>query len=131
MRLNTHLTFNGQCREAFQVYAQYLAGEITAMVTFNDVRTDSSAAGFGDKILHATLKVGDQRLTGADLQSAEYQIPKGFAVQLNIDDPDQAKLIFEAFIVGGVIQFPLQKTFWAKYYGLLTDRFGIPWEINC
>jgi PhnB protein len=26
---------------------------------------------------------------------------------------------------------PLEKTFWAARFGVLVDRFGIPWLINC
>jgi PhnB protein len=26
---------------------------------------------------------------------------------------------------------PIQETFWAQRFGMLTDRFGTPWMINC
>ena len=84
-----------------------------------------------DKIVHATLKIEDQTLTGADVSPKSYDKPQGFAVQLNIDDPKDAKRVFDVLAEGGVVQMPLQKTFWAEQYAVLTDRFGVPWEINC
>jgi PhnB protein len=26
---------------------------------------------------------------------------------------------------------PLEKTFWAERFGMVVDRFGVPWLINC
>jgi PhnB protein len=131
MRFNAHLSFNGQCEEAFQLYKQCLGGEITFMLTYGNSPTASSFPGLENKIAHATLKVGDQVLTGADVSPASYEKPQGFAIQLNIDDPNEAEQIFNTLSEGGTIQLPLQQTFWAERYGMATDRFGIPWEINC
>jgi len=131
MRLNTHIAFNGQCEAAFRLYEQCLAGKITVMLTYGASPMASSAPDLADKILHATLKVGDQTLTGADVPLNAYNKPQGFAVQLNIDDPQEAQRIFNTFSEGGIVQLPLQKTFWAERYAILTDRFGTPWEINC
>jgi PhnB protein len=131
MRFNAHLSFNGQCEEAFQLYKQCLGGEITLMLTYGNSPTASSFPGLEDKISHATLKLGDQVLTGADVPPNSYEKPQGFAIQLNIDDPNEAEQIFNTLSEGGTIQLPLQQTFWAERYGMVTDRFGTPWEINC
>jgi PhnB protein len=131
MRFNAHLSFNGQCEEAFQLYKQCLGGEITLMLTYGDSPTASSFPGLEDKIFHATLKLGDQVLTGADVPPSSYEKPQGFAIQLNIDNPNEAEQIFNTLSEGGTIQLPLQQTFWAERYGMATDRFGTPWEINC
>jgi PhnB protein len=131
MRFNTHLSFNGQCEEAFHLYKQCLGGEITLMLTYGNSPTASSFPGLEDKIFHATLKLGNQVLTGADIPPASYEKPQGFAIQLNLDNPNEAEQIFNTLAEGGTTQFPLQQTFWAERYGMATDRFGIPWEINC
>jgi PhnB protein len=131
MRLIPHISFNGDCEAALRLYAQCLGGEITLMLRFGESPMAVSNADRADKIVHATLKVGDQTLTGADVRPEEYKEPQGFAVQLNIADPERAQRIFEAFAEGGVVHFPLQTTFWAGAYGMVTDRFGTPWEINC
>ena len=131
MRLNPRLAFNGQCEAAFQLYEKLFAGEITLLLTYGNSPTASSFPGLEDKIAHATLKVGDQVLTGADVPPRSYEKPQGFAIQLNIDNPDEAQRIFNTLAEGGIVQFPIQPTFWARCYGILTDPFGTPWEINC
>ena len=87
--------------------------------------------GFHGRILHATLVSGDQRLTGGDALPESYQKPQGFAVLLNIDDAGEAERIFGMLAENGVVQMPLVQTIWARRFGMLVDRFGIPWMINC
>jgi PhnB protein len=131
MRLIPHISYNGECEAALTLYAECLGGEVSLMLRFGESPMAASNADRADKIVHATLKVGDQTLTGADVRPEEYEKPRGFAVQLNLEDPEQAQRVFEALAEGGVVLFPLQKTFWAGAYGMVTDRFGMPWEINC
>jgi PhnB protein len=131
MRLIPHISFNGGCEAAFRVYAECLGGKITFLLRYAESPMASANADFGEKVVHATLKVGEQTVTGADVRPEVYVKPQGFAVQLNIDDTQDARRIFEVLAEGGVVQMALQKTFWADQYALLTDRFGVPWEINC
>ena len=132
MKLNPHLTFGGQCQSAFKFYERCIGGRIVTMLTWGDSPMAKQAPPqWRDKILHATLTVGDSVLTGADVVPEEYQQPKGFFVQLGLDDPGDAERIFAALAEEGTVQMPIQKTFWAIRYGVLVDQFGIPWEINC
>jgi PhnB protein len=132
MKLNPHLTFSGQCQSAFKFYERSIGERIVTMLTWGESPIAKQAPPeWRDKILHATLAVGDSVLTGADVVPEQYQHPKGFSVQLNIDDPGDAERIFAALAEGGAVQMPLQKTFWALRFGVLVDPFGIPWEINC
>jgi PhnB protein len=84
-----------------------------------------------NKIMHATLRVGENLLYGADSPPDHYRTPQGFAVALETSDPAEADRIFNALADGAAIQMPMQETFWAKRFGMLTDRFGTPWTINC
>lgn len=84
-----------------------------------------------DKIMHATLNIGDQTLAGADVFGRDFSPAQGFSVLLEVDDPYEAERIFAAFSQNGQVSMPLQKTFWAARFGVVTDRFGTPWEINC
>ena len=131
MQLAIHITFNGQCKDAFELYAKCLGGRITTLLTYGASPMASSAPDLADKVLHATLQLDGQRLTGVDVRPDAYEKPQGFAVQLNIDDSSQAILIFNTLASEGAVHLPLGKTFWAEHYGVLTDRFGVPWEINC
>lgn len=132
MQLNPYLSFSGQCETAFRFYETCLGGKIVAMVTHGETPiADQFPSEWRDKIIHARLMVGDQVLMGADTPPDRYEAPKGFSVTLGIEDPAEAERIFQALEEGGKVCMPLQKTFWAIRFGMLVDKFGIPWMINC
>lgn len=132
MQLSPYILFNGQCEAAFKFYEQCLGGKITAMVTHENTPAEANVpAEWRDRILHARLTVGDWVLMGSDAPPERYEAPRGFSVTLGIDDPAEAERIFNALAEDGTVRMPLQQTFWAARFGMLTDRFGIPWMINC
>jgi PhnB protein len=132
VQLNPHLHFNGECEAAFKFYEQCLGGKITFMMPHEGTPiADRVPAKWRNKILHASLKVGDEVLMGADAPPDHYQKPQGFSVTLGMKDPAEAERIFHALAENGTVQMPLQETFWAARFGMLIDRFGIPWMINC
>jgi PhnB protein len=126
------LVFNGECDAAFAVYQQCLGGTVTYRLTWGDSQmAEGAPSDWRDKILHATLAVGDVSLSGGDPLPGLYERPQGFQVQLNLDDVAAAERIFAQLADGGRITVPLQQTFWAQRFGAVVDRFGIPWGINC
>jgi PhnB protein len=132
MQLVTHLIFNGQCEEAFTFYARRLGGKVVLMMKHSDAPTpEPTPAEWREKILHATLALDGQELAGADVTPEQYRKPQGFSVILNIDDLAEAERVFGALAENGTVHMPLQETFWALRFGVLVDRFGTPWEINC
>jgi PhnB protein len=132
MQLNPYLTFNGQCEAAFKFYEECLGGKIVAMVTHAGTPAEEHVpTEWRNKILHARLIVGDEVLMGSDAPPDRYEEPKGFSVALGIDDPADAERIFHALAENGTVRMPLQQTFWAIRFGMLVDRFGIPWMVNC
>jgi PhnB protein len=132
MQINPYLHFNGQCEEAFNFYAQCLGGKIEFMMTYAGTPVEKHVpAEWRNKILHATLAVGDQILFGADGPPETYKEHKGFSVSINLKDPAEAERIFRTLGEKGNVQMPLEKTFWAARFGMLVDQFGIPWMINC
>ena len=122
MQLTPYLSFNGQCEEAFRFYERAIGARITFLLPHSD-----GQAG----ILHATLHVGDQTVNGADTSPQHYEKPKGFSLALATKDPAEAERLFNALAEGGEVQMPLQQTFWSPRFGMLVDRFGISWMINC
>ncbi len=84
-----------------------------------------------NKIMHATLEVGGEPLMASDASPQHYQHPQGFSVSLTIDKVADAERIFQAFAENGQVMMPLEQTFWAARFGMVRDRFGIPWMINC
>lgn len=132
MKLNPHIAFNGQCRAAFEYYERCLGGKIVTMITYGDSpMAAQSPPELRGTILHATLSVGDHVLFGADVPPERYRPPQGFHLTLGIQDPTEAERVFRDLSEGGKVDMPLQQTFWAVRFGVLTDRFGVSWEINC
>jgi PhnB protein len=70
-------------------------------------------------------------LLGCDVAGERYQTPQGFNVMAAVDEPAEAERVFNALSRNGTVTMPFQETFWAKRFGMCTDRFGIPWMVNC
>jgi PhnB protein len=132
MQLNPHLTFNGDCEAAFKFYQQCLGGNLQTMMTWGDSpMADQVPAALRDKIIHATLVVGESALMGGDSPSERYEKPAGISITIQINDPSDAERIFSQLSEGGTVTMPIQQTFWTVRFGMLVDRFGIPWMVNC
>lgn len=132
MLINTYLVFDGRCQEAFQFYAQVLGGTIRAMIPHGGSPAGQSVpANWQDKIMHADMAVGNGSLMGSDAPPDHYQPMAGFSVSIQVDQPAEAERLYHALVEGGTPRMPIQETFWAQRFGMLVDRFGTPWMINC
>lgn len=132
MQLNPYLLFNGECEAAFRFYEQALHAKIVNIHTFKDSpMADKLPPEWRDKVMHASLKLGDQLLMGSDPPPQNYQKPQGFSVCVTAGTPADAERIFHALAENGTVRMPFQKTFWSAGFGMLDDRFGIPWMVNC
>jgi PhnB protein len=132
MELTPYLNFNGQCEEAFKFYEGCFGGKITALVTFDSMGdTNHAPEGWGKKIMHAHMTVGNQVLMGSDAPPGRFEQPQGFSMSVHIDKPSEAERVFNALAEKGVVRMPLQKTDWAERFGMCTDQFGVPWMVNC
>lgn len=127
MQLYPHLTFNGQCEAAFKFYQTCLGGKITFMMTYENTPMDlQTPPDWRKKISHATFVLADFMFSGSDALPGQYRKPQGFALQFNLSDPVETERIFETLAQNGVVQTPLQATFWALRLGVLVDQFGVP-----
>lgn len=132
MQFIPYLLFDGRCREAFEFYAGVLDGQILSMTTHGETPAAAGvSADWQDKIINAHLKVGDQELMASDSPPQFNETMNGFYVSIQIDDEDRAERIFNAFADGGEVKMPFSPTFWAKKFGMVKDRYGTPWMINC
>jgi PhnB protein len=132
MRVNPYLNFDGRCDEAFAFYEKCLGGKVLMKMTFGESpMADKMPPELASKVLHISMALGDTILAGSDAPPDRYQKPQGFSVTLDIPDPAEADRVFGALAEQGEVQMPIQQTFWAKRFGMLVDRFGIPWMINC
>jgi PhnB protein len=132
MDLNNYLYFNGNCEEAFKFYEKTLNAKInTLMPHKGSPAEDRVPAEWGSKILHAHMTVGKATLMASDAPPNHYAKPQGFSINIEVEDPTEAERIFKAMSEGGNVVMPIAETFWAVRFGMLNDKFGIPWMVNC
>jgi PhnB protein len=132
MDVNPYLSFNGQCEAAFKFYEKCLGGSSLSFHKYGgSPMADQVPAEWQDKVMHATLLFGNTALMGADAPPNYFREPQGFSISIAIDEPEDADRVFAALAEGGKIMMPIAKTFWTARFGMLIDKFGIPWMVNC
>jgi PhnB protein len=130
--MNPHLSFDGQCEAAFKFYEKCLAAQLGAIFRYAGTPISGQVPPeWRDKVMHGSLTVGEQVLTGGDVVPAQYDNPRGFSLSLQLTDTREVERIFHGLADGGRVTVPLEKTFWSPLFGMVVDRFGIPWLINC
>ena len=132
MHICPYLSFDGRCEEAFKFYEKLFGGSIKGMMTYEgSPMEEHTPQEWRKKIMHSSLDIGGQVLMGADAPPNYYKRPQGLSVSLSPKKVADAERIFAGLAENGEIGMPLQQTFWAARFGMVTDRFGIPWMINC
>jgi PhnB protein len=130
--MNPYLLFNGDCEAAIKFYEESLGGKVEAMLTHEGTPMEKMVPPeWRKKIIHARLVLGDKVLMASDCPPDRYVKPQGFSVNLDFKSPAEAERVFNSLAENGSVQMPLQQTFWAARFGMVTDRFGTPWMINC
>jgi len=131
MKIIAYLHFNGQCEAAFRFYEKELGGTLLSLRNHADSPlADKTPKEWLPKIMHAQLEIGDQTLMGSDAPADYYRRPAGFAVSLAVEDEFESERIFNALARDGSVTMPLGPTFWAACFGMVTDKFGIPWMVS-
>jgi PhnB protein len=132
VQINPYLSFKGECEAAFTFYAQCFGGQLGAIFRYAGTSLEHQVpADWQDKVMHGSVTVGEQVLMGGDVAPDAYDAPKGFTLSIQMKSVADAERIFHELANGGGVVLPLEKTFWAERFGMLVDRFGIPWQINC
>ncbi len=132
MQITTYLSFNGQCEEAFTFYARCFGGQLGQVFRYGgSPLAEAVPHDWQDKVMHGNLTIGGLELMGADVTPSGYEESKGFSLSVQIKDVAEAERIFQELGEGGTITMPLEETFWAARFGMVVDRFGVPWLINC
>ena len=132
MEMSTYLNYKGDCEAAFRFYEQCLGGTLGPVFRYAGTPlADQVPADWQDKVMHASVTLGSQVLMGADVAPERYEAPKGFSLSLQLSDTVDAERMFHQLSTNGKIVTPLEKTFWAARFGVVLDRFGVTWLINC
>ena len=130
MEANPYIAFKGNCREAIEFYKSALDAEVLFTQTVGE--SPMTDMGPAENIMHCSMKIGDSTIMLCDDPRPESGGSDGnITLAIGLHDTARAKQLFDNLAKGGTVVMPLDKTFWAEAFGMVTDRFGIKWMVNC
>lgn len=127
-----YISFKGNCEEAINFYKEKLGAELLFMQRYGD--SPMKGKGPDDKIMHCSIKIGDSVIMACDNVFEDTNpttVGNNITLALGTSDAAQADSSFEQLSDGAAVLMPMQETFWAERFGMLTDKFGINWMFNC
>jgi PhnB protein len=133
MQMVPYLSFKGQCEAAFTFYARCFGGRVGEIHRYaGSPMADDVPPDYQDKVMHGSFSLGDHVvLMGADVAPDKFEEAKGFSMSLHMSGTADAERIFSELAKDGRVLMPLEQTFWAARFGVVIDRFGIQWSLNC
>jgi PhnB protein len=131
-QLNPYLNFNGTAAKAIKLYETALGAKAENVMRWGEAPGATVTPETKDRVMHARLRIGDGILMISDSRPDQpVAVGDNLHVTLDFDDAADMARRFDALSAGGKITMPLQDTFWGARFGMLTDKFGIPWMVNC
>ena len=130
MQLNTYLNYGGNCRQAFEFYAEHLGGKIVMMSKHGDVPDPSNVPPeWRDAVLHARIEIAGATVFGADVPPDRFQPMRSAYLSLSVDSNADAERIYALLSEGGQVFMKMEETFYAHRFAMLRDRFGTSWML--
>ena len=130
MKLETYLNYGGNCRQAFEFYAEHLGATITLLTTHGEVPDPSGVPPeWRNAVLHARIELGGTVVMGADIPPDRFQPMRSAYLTLMLDSVEETERIYALLADGGQIFMKLEETFFAKRFAMLRDRFGTSWML--
>jgi PhnB protein len=133
MLVQPYLFFDGRCQEAIEFYRRTLGAEVTMLMRFRDAPDPpppgAIAPGSEDKIMHASLRIGETNVMASDGRCMGTPSFQGVSLSLTVANEAEADRVFAALADGGQVQMPLSKTFFSPRFGMVADRFGVGWMV--
>ena len=131
MQIQPYLFFEGRCEEAIEFYRKAIGAEVEMLMRFRESpEPEACPTGGGDKVMHASLRVGNTHIMASDGRCQGNPSFQGMALSLFVATSAEAKRYFNALAEGGKVEMPLAKTFWSESFGMLSDRFGVMWMVG-
>ena len=129
-RLNPYLSFKDNTREAMQFYKTVFGGKLN-MSTFKELNASQDPSE-DNKIMHSELEAdnGITFMASDTPDRMEYKVGTNYTMSLSGDNEAELRGYFEKLASGGAITMPLEKAPWGDAFGMLTDKFGVPWLVN-
>jgi PhnB protein len=130
MQVQPYLTFEGRCEEAAEFYRKALGAEVTMLKRWKDSPDPQMCQpGAEDKVMHMSFRIGDTTLMASDGRCTDQPNFQGFSLSFTAPSDAEAERLFTSLAEGGQVQMPLTKTFFSSLFGMVADRFGVPWMI--
>jgi len=132
MKVQAYLSFSGRCEEALEFYKKSIGAEVTGLMRWKDSPDEAmkSPPGYEEKVMNADFRIGETELMADDGMGDIQAEFKGMTLMIEVADDAEAERVFAALGEGGIVTMPLDKTFWTSSFGMLTDKFGVPWMVN-
>lgn len=132
MKVQAYITFDGRCEEALEFYKKSIGAEVTSLMRWKESQDKDMKGppGYEEKIMNAAFRIGETELMADDGMGDKATEFKGMTLAIEVADDAEAKRVFTALGEGGNVSMPLMKTFWTSSFGMLTDKFGVPWMVN-
>ena len=128
--VSPYITFKGTCRQAIEFYKSALDAEVLFTQTVGE--SPMSNMGPAENIMHCTIKIGGSTIMMCDDPRPDATVAGGnISLAIGLNDPKRAEGIFENLATDGLVVMPLGKTYWAEAFGMVTDKFGVRWMVNC
>ncbi len=125
-----YLFFNGRCEEALSFYRQALGAEVEMLMRFKDSPEPAACGSVsGDKVMHASFRIGETMLMASDGRCEGNASFQGFALSLSVPTEAEADRRFAALAKDGQVHMPLARTFFSPRFGMVADRFGVSWMV--
>lgn len=130
--MEAYLSFDGNCAEAFAFYGKALGGKTLFSMSFGESPMGAQTPQeHKNKVMHATFEARGHKIMGSDLPPGmAFKGHEGFSLSVQGKDADEGRRLFDALAAGGQVTMPYGPTFWAAGFGMLVDRFGVPWMVN-
>lgn len=127
-----YLFFGGRCEEALEFYRKAIGAEVQMLSRFEESPEPQPGLPecFNNKVMHASVRIGETILMASDGQCEGPVNFEGFSLSITVPDEAEAERAFAALSGGGLVTMPLEKTFWAPKFGMLTDKFGVGWMVS-
>jgi PhnB protein len=130
MQVQPYLFFEGRCQEALEFYRKAVGAEVTALMRYKDSPDPTMVQpGAGDKVMHASFRVGEATVLASDGRCGGHPSFQGFALSLTAANAADAERLFAAIADGGQVIMPLTTTFFSPRFGMTNDRFGVSWMV--
>lgn len=129
MRVEPYLYFQGRCEEALEFYRGAINADGSVVTRFADIPGSQVPPGAETKVAHAVLRIGETTVLASDGQGAGEAEYNGFSLALTASDDAEAERVFAALADGGSVQLPIQSTPFSSRFGIVADRFGVPWTV--